>query len=86
MSVNWSGSFEVRLAKLFLVAADRQRALSALDGADTEVMRALGADVEGRLEILVVDQLRAARTLDPEALRHAAGFSAVEDAIRFRSS
>ena len=44
----------------------------ALGGADPEVMRALRADVEVGREILVVDDLRAAGTLDPQPFGHAA--------------
>ena len=44
-----------------------------LDGADAEVVGAFRTDVQVRREILVVDDLRTAGTLDPQALRHAAG-------------
>jgi len=37
-------------------------------------MRALGTDVQAGFEVLVVDQLGAARTLDPEALGDTARF------------
>jgi hypothetical protein len=62
------------VGEMFLVAAFVKERLQALGGADAEVMGALRADVETDLEILVVDQLRAAGTLDPEALRDAARF------------
>src|SRR4029078_3517920 len=39
-----------------------------LDGAAPEVVRALGADVRGGGQVLVIDDLRARRTLDPQAL------------------
>ena len=42
----------------------------AIGGADAEVVRAFRADLQILIEILVVDDLRATRTLDPEALRN----------------
>ena len=49
-----------------------EQRLEPVGGADAEVMRALRADLQVLLEILVVDQLRAARTLDPQPLGHPA--------------
>ena len=43
-----------------------------LGGADPEVVRALRADVQVGREILVVDDLRAAGTLDPQPFGHPA--------------
>src|ERR1019366_8142500 len=45
----------------------------ALGRADAVVVRAFRADVQVRREVLVVNDLRAARTLDPEAFRDPAG-------------
>ena len=59
---------------MLLVSAVVEERLQALGGADPEVVRALGTDVEAGLEVLVVDQLGAAGTLDPEALGDSAGF------------
>ena len=57
----------------------------AIGGVDAEVMRALRADVEVGREILVVDDLRAARTLHPQAFGDAAGFSFGAAAIGLRA-
>jgi hypothetical protein len=59
---------------VFLVAALIKERLQALGGTDAEVVGALRADVETDLEVLVVDQLRASRSLVPEALRNPARF------------
>ena len=58
---------------LFVLTVIEERG-QALGGADPEVMRAFRADVEAGFKVLVVDQLGAARTLDPEALGNAAWF------------
>ena len=52
--------------------AVEQRA-QPLGGADPEMVRALRADVQVVLEILVVEDLRAVGTLDPEPFGHPAG-------------
>src|SRR6185436_16968476 len=49
------------------LAIIEQRA-QPIRGADAEMMRALGADLLALVEILVVDDLRAAGTLDHQAL------------------
>src|SRR5688572_5682732 len=46
----------------------------ALRSGDPEVMRAFGADADILLKVLVVDELRAIGTLDPEPLGHTARF------------
>ena len=50
----------------------KQRA-KAIGGADTEMVGALGADMQVGLEILVVKDLRTVRTLDPQSFGHPAG-------------
>jgi len=66
------------------VAPAVKQGTQPLGRADAEVMRAFRADVEALFEVLLVDELCAARALDPETLWNAACFSAVEDAMGLR--
>ena len=66
------GRCQVRIV-LFVSTVIEERGES-FGGADPEVMGALGADVQAGFEVLVVDQLGAARTLDPEPLGDTAWF------------
>ena len=63
-----------QIRKVFLVAAFVEEGGQAFGGAQSEMVRALRADVQAGFEVLLVDQLSAARTLDPQALGDAARF------------
>ena len=71
VSVNCSGSVDVRPASCSSHSPSNSDP-QALGRGQPEVMRALRADAEAGREILVVDDLRARRTLDPQPFGHPA--------------
>ena len=72
VSVNASGSVETRPGS-YSVHSSSNSMRSRSVGVDAEVVRAFRTDVQVGGEILVVDDLRAAGTLDPESFGHPAG-------------
>ena len=73
VSVNCSGSVETRSAIVLDPGSVIEERSQAIGRADPEVVGALGADAQVRGQVLVIDELRAAGTLGPQALGHAAG-------------
>ena len=72
VSVKLSGSVDTRLAVVLDPSIVEQHP-QPFGGAHPEVVRALGADVQVRRQVLVVDNLRAAGTLDHQPLGNPAG-------------
>ena len=70
---------------MLLITAVIEERGQAFGGADPEMVGALGTDVETGFEVLIVNQLRAAR-FDPQALGDAAWFFGRFRAIGFGSS
>ena len=74
VSVNCSGSSEIRFGKCSVYRPSSNSARSRSRGADAEMMCALRADVQAFFEIFLVDELSAAGALDPQAFGNPAWF------------
>ena len=72
VSVNFSGSVDVQAARRTPVHVAVEQHPQPLGRVEPEVMPALRADAQAGREILVVDDLRARRALDPQPFGHPA--------------